>query len=304
MYAYKEHSKLFQNLCCEVSLSYIAAMVLLCLIFSHPLYLFSLFVALNMVILSAGIISEWLTYLKFSLMLIFLIILVNTLFVHAGATVLIHGPRIPIIGTIRITLEALCYGVGMGLRLLVMMGAFCLLTYAVHPDRVLKALGGGQSKIMLTLSISLRLFPLIAGDFVRITEAQRCRGVNFQARDPRVRIRKYVPVLNTVLLSSLERSFQLAESLQSRGYGTTRRTCYHEVLRRPRDYLVLMMVLLGLGYALILILSGSTGYSYYPRLQPVKGAEIIMAVGLGLFFMFPALLNWGWERCRFLKSKI
>jgi energy-coupling factor transport system permease protein len=244
-----------------------------------------------MVILSAGIIREWLIYLKFSLMLIFLIILVNALFVHAGATILIQGPRIPIIGTIRITLEALCYGVGMGLRLLVMMGAFCLLTYAVHPDRVLKALGGGRSKTMLTLSISLRLF-------------QRCRGVNFQARDPRVRIRKYVPVLNTVLLSSLERSFQLAESLQSRGYGSTRRTCYREVLRRPRDYMVIMMILLGLGYALILILSGSTGYSYYPRLQPVKGAEITMAVGLGLFFMFPALLNWGWERCRFLKSKI
>ncbi len=304
MYAYKEQDKLFQSLCCEVSLSYIAALVFLSLFFSHPLYLLALFFALNLVILSAGIVRQWLTYLKFSLTLIFLIILVNALFVRAGATVLLYGVSVPLIGNIRITLEALCYGAGMGLRLLVMLGSFCLLTYAVHPDLILKTLGGGWSKIMLALGISLRLFPLITDDFVRITEAQRCRGVDFKVRNLRQRLEKYVPVLHTVLLSSLERSFQLAESLHSRGYGTTKRTNCREVLWRPRDYLVIVTVLLGSAYGMALVLTGRNGYGYYPKLQPFKEQEIIIAVCLALFFCFPALLDWGWEKWRFLRSKI
>lgn len=304
MYAYKERAKLFQSLSCEAAVAYIAVLVLLSLFFSHPLYLITIFLALNVVIMSAGILEEWLSYLKFSLILILIIILVNMLFVHAGSTVLWRGPRLPFFGTVRITLEALCYGIGMGVRLLLMMGAFCLLNYAVHPDLLLKTLGGGRSKIMLALSISLRLLPIIADDFVRITEAQRCRGVEFKESSLRQRIRKYIPVLNTVLLSSLERSFQLAESLQSRGYGVPGRTCYRQVLWRPRDYLVITMIVLGLIYAIVLVLTGWTGYIYYPKLQTIKGTEILMAVSLALFFLFPALLDWGWQKCPFLRSKI
>lgn len=304
MYVYKERDKLFQSLSWEAAVSYIAVLVLLSLLFSHPLYLIMLLFALNAVIISAGIFKEWLGYIRFSLILIFIIVLVNMLFVHAGSTILWRGPRLPFLGVIRITLEALCYGIGMGIRLLLMMGSFCLLNYAVHPDILLKAFGGGRSKIVHALNISLRLFPIIADDFVRITEAQRCRGVDFKASSLKQRIKKYIPVLNTVLLSSLERSFQLAESLQSRGYGIAGRTCYKQVLRRPRDYLVLSLVALGLIYAIILVSTGAAEYIYYPRLQTIKRIEILMAILLALFFIFPALLNWGWQKCPLLRSKI
>ncbi|MDX9870912.1 MAG: energy-coupling factor transporter transmembrane component T [Clostridia bacterium] len=304
MYAYQEKNTLFQSLRTEVALLYVAILVFLALFFSHPLFLLALLLALNVVIFSAGIMREWLVYLKFTLLLTALIILVNTLFVQEGATVLLRSPRLPLIGTVRITWEALCFGVGMGLRLVVMTGAFCLLTYAVHPDRILQTLGGGNSKILLTLSISIRLLPLAAADFTRITEAQRCRGVNFQVRGLDAKIRKYIPVFNTVLLSSLERSFQLAESLQSRGYGAGRRTFLRESLWRIRDYLVLAALLLAVVYAVLLFFTGWGVYSYYPRLQPVTGEEMILAAGLALFFLFPAILNWGWVRWRFLRLKI
>lgn len=304
MYAYQERNALFQSLRTEVALLYVALLVILALFFSHPLYLLTLFIALNAVIISAGIVREWLVYLKFTLLLTGLIILVNALFVHEGATVLLRSPRLPLLGSIRITGEALFFGVGMGLRLLVMTGAFCLMTYAVHPDRILQALGGGNSKILLTLSITLRLLPLVASDFRRITEAQRCRGVNFQARGLKTRLQKYIPVFNTVLLSSLERSFQLAESLQSRGYGAGRRSRLRESLWRPRDGAVLAAALLALVCAAALLGSGWADYSYYPRLQAVRGEEMLGAVVLGILFLFPAVLQWGWARWRLLKLKI
>ncbi len=304
MLAYKQQKKLFHSLRCEVALCYIASLILLSLLFSHPLFLLALFMALNMVILSAGIALEWLSYLKFSLLLIFLITLVNSLFVRAGATILFRGPHLPIIGTIRVTLESLCFSAGMGIRLLVILGAFCLFTYAVSPDKVLKILGGRGSKTMLALSLSLRLFPLLVDDFARITEAQRCRGVSFQTRNRRQRFEKYIPILNTLLLSSLERSFQLAESLQSRGFGIAKRSSYREELWRPRDVLVLLSTVPGIALGVALALNGWAGYRYYPSLQPIEGLEMMMSAFLGLFFIFPALLNWGWEKWQFLRLKI
>lgn len=304
MYIYKEKPNLFHSLTCEASLSYIAALILLSLIFSHPIFLLALFIPLNMVIVSARLTKEWLNYLKYSLVLIALIVLINSVFVRAGTTILFRGPSLPFLGVTRVTLEALCFSAGMGIRLLVMMGAFCLLTYGVNPDSVMKSLGGGRSKSILLVSITLRLFPLLAEDLRRVTEAQRCRGSSFHGQNVWKRVRKYVPVLNTVLLSSLERSFQLAEALQSRGYGTARRSNLTETLWRPRDYIVLATVLPAAVYGISLALSGWTGYSYYPRLQQVGSSEIALSLLLGLLFGFPALLNWGWEKWPQLRLKI
>lgn len=304
MYIYQERETLIQRLHPITSLCYIAALVLLSLLFSHPLFLLALFIALSTVIVSSGITKEWLTYLKFSLTFIILIILVNSLFVRAGTTVLLKGPFVPVIGKIRITLEAICYGAGMGLRLLVIISSFCLFTHAVHPDRVLKLLGRRYGKTMLVLSLSLRLFPLMAGDYVRIKEVQRCRGVNFQTGSFWAKTKKYLPVMHIMLLSSLERSFQLAESLQARGYGMGKRTHYTEELWRPRDFLVIAPVFMGTVAGVVLALAGWTGYRYYPRLQSIRVEEIILAGFLGLLLMFPALLNWGWKKWPFLKSKI
>jgi len=304
IYTYKERQRLFQSLRCETALSYIAALTVLAMLIAHPLLLLALLAAGSLTALSAGIEREWRGYGKFSLLLILLIIAVNSLFVRAGSTVLIESPELPLAGSIRITLESLCYGVGMGLRLLAMLSAFCLLTYAVHPDRILQTFGGGRSRIMLTLCITLRLFPLIIEDFARIREAQRCRGVSLATGNMRQRIRKSLPVFNTVLLSSLERSFQLAEAISARGYGTEKRSCYRRELWRPRDYLVLGIALTGVAGGLILWAGGWAGYSYYPRLQPLGSRDLLMAASAGLLFALPAFLDWGWRNWPSLRSRI
>ncbi|MGI6588845.1 MAG: energy-coupling factor transporter transmembrane component T [Peptococcia bacterium] len=300
----EEQEKMRQRLHPVTVLLYLGAVVFLSLFYAHPFFLLSLFIAVGIVILSYGLGREWLGYLKVGFGFLLVIMIVNVLFVRAGSTVLLLGPTLPGLGRIRITGEALCYGMGMGLRLLVIISVFCLLMYVLHPDHLLRLLGGMSYKTALTLGLSLRLFPLMRADFLRITEVQQCRGVNFRAKKKKDKVRQIIPVLRVLLLSSLERAFQLAESLQARGYGLGRRSHYLCQKWRLRDKFIIICICGGTLLSLWLVGSGRAAYSYYPRLQSVKIEEVYGAVLIGLLFIVPACFNWGWKKWPSLRSRI
>ncbi|MGI6488076.1 MAG: energy-coupling factor transporter transmembrane protein EcfT [Syntrophomonadaceae bacterium] len=303
MLSYREKDSLIHRLHPAVVVALAASIFILSLVFSHLLYLLGLLLAVGAVIAAAGILAEWGSYLKFSIPLVLLIMLVNGLLVQMGDTVLVAA-ALPGLGTVKITLEALTYGAGMGLRLLVVISAFALYTHAVHPDKMLGLLGGRGSKSILAATLATRLFPLIIEDFRRITEVQRCRGVRFQEGNWRERVRKWVPVAGVLLTSSLEQSLRLAAAMYVRGYGSGPRSRYHRELFRPRDYLVLLATTGGLAAGIWAALQGWSSYTYYPRLVGFRPEEIKMASVVTLALALPAILSWGWKKWPCLRSKI
>lgn len=304
MFIYQPKNTLIHKVHPVTLILYIFIICLFSLTFSHPVFLLGLFIAISMVIISSEITKEWLAYLKFSIGFILIIMIVNSVLVRAGTTVLFWGPRIPGLGRIRVTLEALSYGGSMGLRFLVIISAFCLYTYVLHPDKVLKLMGRWGNKSVLALTLATRLFPLMVSDFRRITEVQRCRGVVFNGKNVWAKVKKYIPILNIMLLSSLERSFQLAETMQARGYGLTNRSYYTRELWRPRDLIIIILIFVSLLMGLWLTVKGFPTYNFYPRMEPIKFEEVILAGLFSILFVFPAFLNWGWKKWPLLKSKI
>ncbi|MBF7082466.1 energy-coupling factor transporter transmembrane protein EcfT [Desulfallas sp. Bu1-1] len=304
MLAYREKENLIHKLHPLAAVAYITVIILLALLFSHPVYLLGLLLAVGTVIIASGNYREWKPYLLISLGLITVIMLVNAVFVQAGSTVLFNGPRVPVLGKIRITLEAICYGIGMGIRLLVITSVFCFYTYAVHPDKVLKLFSRFGNKSVLAVTLSTRLFPLMIRDVRRITEVQRCRGVKLDTGSRWQRVKNRLPVINVLLLSSLERSWQMAESMQARGYGSGKRTCYTRDLLRPGDYLILFAAVLSLITGIWAARQGWSAYTYYPRLESFKLGELKMAMIIMLALTVPAMLGWGWKKWPLLKSRI
>lgn len=304
MFIYREKNNLLFKLHPYTMLLYIVVISLGALIFSHPVFLLGLLISLGLVIFSAEVQREWLGYLKFSLFFIFLIILINIIFVKVGNTVLFLTPELPLLGKVKITLESLLYAVGMGFRFLIIISAFCLFTYAVSPDKLLSVLGKWGNKIVLVIILSTRLYPIMVADTKRIIEVQRCRGVNFQEKNIFRKIKKYIPIINISLLSSLERSFNLAEAMETRGYGAGPRSFYSRELWRPRDFLMVLFILLSIFLAIYFIYKGITDYIYYPTLQKIHIREIIGAGIMSLLLMFPAFINWGWRKFPLLRQKI
>jgi len=303
-YQQREREEMRYRLHPATVLLYLTAVVFLTLFFKHPFFLLALFFAVGLVILSFELYKEWMAYLKIGFSFMLVIMLINVFFVRAGSTVLYLGPVLPVFGRIRITFEAVCFGTVMGLKLLIIISAFCLFMYVVHPDGILRLLGGRSDKTALALGLSLRLFPLMRADFLRITEVQRCRGVNLYERSSWKGVSKTIPVIRVLLLSSLERAFQLAESLQARGYGLGKRSSFSSTEWRLRDRFIEIGLLLGVFLSLFLAWRGQADFSYYPRLQSLESSALVGAVFIGLVFVFPAFLNWGWKKWPTLRSRI
>lgn len=304
MYVYREKNNLIHKLHPMTSVAWIGVVLLLSLLLNHPVFLMALFLSTGLVIIAAGIAREWSVYLKMSIILTILIILVNALFSKAGSTILLNGPQLPILGSVLISFEALCYGVGMGLRLLVIISVFCFYTYGIHPDKVLKLVSKGNHKSVLAITLSARLFPLLAMDFHRIAEVQRCRGVRWETGSWWQRGKNLLPMMSVLLLSSLERSLQMAEAMQARGYGLEGRSFYRQDYWQRRDRILLAGEFLALMLGIVVVLEGWGTYSYYPILGEIHSYEIILASVIALLLSLPAILQWGWRKWPLLQSKI
>lgn len=304
MLVYREKDNLIHKLHPFTIVAFVGVVFTLSLVFSHPVYLLGLFMAVGLVIIAAGHFREWEVYLKFTVFMIVIIIIVNVIFVHVGETVILAGPRVPVLGEIRITLEALAFGAGMGVRLLVIISAFCLYTYAVHPDKVLKLFSKWGNKSVIIITLATRLFPLMVADYSRIIEVQRCRGLKLDTGRRWERVKNLLPVVSVLLISCLERSMQLAESMHARGYGSGNRTYYTRELWRPRDYLVLTAVFISFIAGVWAAFQGWSNYNYYPRLPAINPREIKMASIITFSLITPVILNWGWKKWPLLRSKI
>jgi energy-coupling factor transport system permease protein len=144
--------------------------------------------------------------------------LINPLLVRDGLTVFARLGELPVLGYLDLTVEALVYGLRQGLRFLVSITAFGLLTAAVDPDGLLRIFRRLSFRSALSASLATRLVPVLAADSRRMSDAARCRadagGSGNRAR---------VAVLRAVVGGALDRSLDVAATLEVRGYGSARR---------------------------------------------------------------------------------
>ena len=154
----------------------------------------------------------------------------NFVSAHLGTTVLFSLPAgIPGIGG-PYTLEALAYGVSGGLTIAAAILAAAPFSLLLKSHEVMDALPSALSRTGTAIAASLNLVPAVATSFTEVTEAQRLRG--WRPRGPR----SWSEVVIPVVLTSVEGSIQLAESMESRGFGSGSRTSMRTVHLNASDW--------------------------------------------------------------------
>lgn len=280
-YKYKDKGTVIHRLSPWSKLGWTASLVLQALIFNHPVYLFLLFLSTIPVVLVAKLSKEWLALMKFSFFLCALIVAVNALVSQQGSHVLLQAPfSAPVIGNPRVTLEGLGWGLGNSLRLLVIISAFTLLMFAIHPDDLMLALAKLRLpyKSLLISSLSAKFVPILVEDAKLIADVQRSRGLELDKGGRLRKTKAYMAIGIPLLSNSLERAAGLAEAMESRGFGSGKRTFYREQKLTRLEVLALIASLLPGGFGLALHFLGFGGYRYYPVLQQVgfAGEEVIL----------------------------
>ncbi len=139
------------------------------------------------------------------------------------------------------------FSAAMTLRFVTLMSTFSLFFMTTSPDDLGLALE--QTHVPYTLSFTfttaVRLVPTMALDAQTVIDAQRSRGLELDRGNFMKRIRNYIPILIPLIVSAIRRSIELAEALESRGFGASPNRQPLIVLRmKATDYLVVTLTIL------------------------------------------------------------
>jgi energy-coupling factor transport system permease protein len=210
----------------------------------------------------------------------------NLVVSHVGATVMFELPDgIPAFGG-PYTAEALAFGVSTGVTLAAAILAVAPFSLRLGPEEILDALPPALSRTGSALAASLNLVPAVGASFAAVTEAQRLRG--WRPRGPR----SWAAVAVPVVLTAIEGSIQLAESMEARGYGSGPRSHLRPPRLRPGDWLLVAAS----GLAVLLFAwSRATGWAAdwypFPTLAPPEVAVLPLAA---CALLFAPVLTWRW----------
>ena len=195
-----------------VALAWCASLILAAIVVGHPLVLGVLAATVLAAAAGAGVGRRVLRSLWLSVPMALLIVAIDALVNRNGLTVLARLGDAGPLGQLDITLEAVCYGASQGLVLIAIVATCALAAAAIDPDEVLRSLRRLSFRSALTATIATRMVPLLAADAQRVGEAQRCRPT------PGGRL----AVLRAITANALDRSLEVAATLEVRGYGLAR----------------------------------------------------------------------------------
>jgi energy-coupling factor transporter transmembrane protein EcfT len=259
----------------------------------HPLYQLLLGCAILIAAWANG--QSVKSYVKAGLLVSAVPLFVNLFLVHSGKTVLYTVPyslrafglRVPTLFFAGpVTFESALMGAVMAVFITNMLGAFRLFSAAAAPEEILRLVPQAFPSAGLAASVSLRFMPTLARDWQAVREAQASRGVRMDCGPAAARARNQAGILAPAAVTSLERGFNLAESMAARGYSG-KRTQYRRPDWGSRERAFQAVLLAALAATALAKLSGALEYWPYDS-SPPSPASALAALPI-LALLIPAL---------------
>jgi len=221
------------NLDPRIKFVYVCAIFAVAVIFWELLPLIILFVMQIPFVLLAGVRRQWLRSMRGALFLATIIFLTNFVFAFFAG---------------RGLAESLESAVAMTMRFVVLVESFSIFFLTTSPDHLGLALE--QTRIpyefCFAFTTAVRFVPVLAEEAQTIMDAQKARGLELERGNFLKRIRNYIPILVPLIVSAIRRSLELAEAMESRAWGATKKRTNLYTLEMRRDDLILATVTIGI----------------------------------------------------------
>ncbi|MBI4897925.1 MAG: energy-coupling factor transporter transmembrane protein EcfT [Actinobacteria bacterium] len=281
-FGYRPRGGVLQRARATTSCGWFAALGLVIVLYENPLVSA---VVLGVTLIAAvrcRVLREVLLAVAVSAPLAVLVALINPIASQQGLTVLVADLRLPLVGSIEITREAVVYGLILGLRALAMFAVCALYVCTVDPDQLLRVLRRRSVRSAITASLAVRFVPVLARDGARLAEARSCRpGIKPGA----------AAVSRAVFARSLDRAGDAALALETRGYALAVPLREAHRPRRRVDWAVSASAMLVAVIAIVGKSAGLASFSDYPLTQADLGPwEIVLILALGVTALAPFTL--------------
>lgn len=199
--------------------------------------------------------------LKYFIPFSILAIVVNMIFVAQGNTILFY-----LFGE-KFTLEALLYGAILSFKLLVVIYLFSVAGIVLDSDVAASYFSSKIPKSTLTIMISLKIFPNMKNRIVNLKEVYSIRGVDFESKKLKEKIKSNIPVLSVLLEDSLEGAFDIGEAAYVRGFLSGKRSVYDKPSLKLRDYLLIILSSITLLFYLIIKARNIDNFDIYLKVS-------------------------------------
>lgn len=147
----------------------------------------------------------------------------------------------------QLTTDIIEFSLALTIRFLALISSFSLFFLTTSPDKLSLALEKMHVPYEFNFAFitAIRFVPVLADEAQTIIDAQRSRGLELDKGNFLTRIRKYLPILLPLIINSIRRSLELAESMESRAFGATKnRTNLFELKLEKSDYIWLSLIIL------------------------------------------------------------
>jgi energy-coupling factor transport system permease protein len=260
---------------------YLAPLAVTAFAFANPILL----IAAGLGALAAGVASgaggSLRQPLRWSIALGVMVIVVNGITSQRGDTILLRGWHLPVLGQIDISAEALAEGGVLALRIVVAILVFAVWSACVDPDRILRAIRPIAARSALTATLVARMVPLAAADAARLGEAAGLRGPGAAPIGRATLARRMVA-------GSLDRSVDIAATLELRGYGLGTRARMPRHRREPGEVLLIVSGVVSLGLLIAASIAGVAAFDAYPRVSiDADPVTLGLAAAVGLLPLLP-----------------
>jgi energy-coupling factor transport system permease protein len=222
------------NLDPRMKFLYVCAVFVAAILFGELIPLIVLFLLPIPFVVLAGVRKEWLRSLRGAAFLAGFIFIVNIAsnFFTSGYV---------------LTAAAVETSAAMTLRFVVLVESFSVFFLTTSPDHLGLALE--QTRVpyefAFAFTTAVRFVPVLAEEAQTIMDAQKARGLELEKGGILKRIRNYVPVLIPLIVSAIRRSLELAEAMESRAWGATKKRTNLYALKLHRGDFALLAITIG-----------------------------------------------------------
>lgn len=264
-----ERDSLFTRLDFRPKLFMIAVITVVAFVWENPLMGGGLALTVLLACLAAGVRPGYIRTVLL-LMLPFSLVLILTQGFFSGALIttltglqpddfhmlLVFPTAWPLIGGVGLSWEGVQYALNIIAKSLTMTLVIPLGVFTTDVDTMIVGMVKARIpyKIAFIFSSTLRFFPLLFTRTQAIIEAQRLRGLAFEAMGPVKRLQVYARIVVPLILGALNESQMLDVVLQSRAFdGSPDRTYLHDSQLMAADYALF-------GLFGLFLLAAITGY--------------------------------------------
>lgn len=216
----------------RVKFLYVLVMFIVAVMFTELPVLLVLFLLQIPFVLVAGVQRQWLRSLRGAMFLVTFLFVFNLIFGYISP------------GTTPYGMSPLEYAFAMALRFLVLVESFSIFFLTTSPDHLSLALEQSHVPYEFTFAFTtaVRFVPVLAEEAQTIMDAQKARGLELEKGNFMKRIRNYIPILIPLIVSAIRRSLELAEAMESRGWGASKKRTNLYVLKMKEGDFMLILI--------------------------------------------------------------